>query len=328
MITKTEMQQNEAFGVSEDMPVEPEKLYIPPFSGIRLIECRDHFQLVPVPAVRVCFGYGKMKACDFANYPDEDAPPFHEFCAPGEEIWIVAQWYRFEDGHEEKGDCCYLRSPPATEDDARKRMQQMKDLDNTTREELLDLTQCFEAKEEDYQYIEDKHPNYQEEPDPRDTEKYDLYHARLKVMEELQPKTVALIKIANATKDPVKGQFVERQAIQSFFAELAHYFTEEEVLAWQRSNPVGTGWMCEFGEVMREPRRQLDPINHELALNWLRCRYNEMSAKKLSESVFQRVWRWLVPGFKLTADFIKKRRERLGLTTKCPPGPPPQSASQ
>ncbi len=304
------------------------KIYIPPYSGVRLIECREHFQLVPVPAVRVYFGYGKMKASDFATYPDEDAPSFHEFCESGVEIWIVLQLFRFEDGHEERGNCRYLRSPPATEDDARKRMREMEEFDNTTREELLAMAQCFRATEEDYQYIEDKHPNYQEEPDPSDTENYDVYHARLKVMEELQPKTVALIKIANATKDPVKRQFVEREAVQSFFAELAHYFTEEEVLAWQRSNPVGTGWMCEFGEVMREPRRQLDPINHELALNWLRQNYNRMTAKELCNTIFSRVWRWLAPGFKLTADFIKKRRERLGLTTKRPTGPPPKSDCQ
>ena len=116
--------------------------------------------------------------------------------------------------------------------------------------------------------------------------------------------------------------------MQSFFAELAHYWKEAEVLAWQKSNPVGTGWMCEFGEVMSEPRRQLDPINHDLALNWLRENYNRMTAKELSDSIFRRVWRWLAPGFKLTADFIKKRRERLGLTTKRPPGPPPNYGSQ
>ncbi len=196
------------------------KIYIPPYSGVRLIECREHFQLVPVPAVRVYFGYGKMKASDFATYPDEDAPSFHEFCESGVEIWIVLQLFRFEDGHEERGNCRYLRSPPATEDDARKRMREMEEFDNTTREELLAMAQCFRATEEDYQYIEDKHPNYQEEPDPSDTENYDVYHARLKVMEELQPKTVALIKIANATKDPVKRQFVEREAVQSYFAEL------------------------------------------------------------------------------------------------------------
>jgi hypothetical protein len=304
------------------------KLYIPPFSGVRLIECREHFQLVPVPAVRVFFGYGKMKASDFASYPDEDAPPFHEFCEPGEEIWIILQLYKFEDGHEERGDCCYLRSPPATEDDARKRMREMEESEKMPREQALDLLQCYEASEEDYEYVENKYPNYQNEPDPSDTEKYDVYHARLKVMSELQPKTVELIKIANATKDPAKRQIIERQAVQSYFAELAHYFIEEEILAWQRSNPIGTGWMCEFAAVMNEPRRQLDPINHDLALNWLRCRYNGMSAKELSESVFHRVWRWLAPGFRMTADFIKKRRERLGLTTKRSPGPPPNSERQ
>ena len=76
-------------------------------------------------------------------------------------------------------------------------------------------------------------------------------------MAELQPITVELIKIANVTKDPVKRKYVEREAVQSFFAEIARYLTEDEVLAWQKSNPVGTGWMCEFAEVMRFPRRQL-----------------------------------------------------------------------
>jgi len=84
--------------------------------------------------------------------------------------------------------------------------------------------------------------------------------------------------------------------------------------------------MCEFGEVMREPRRTLDPVNHELALNWLRLQYNRMTAKVLAESIFQRIFRWLAPGFKMTADFIKTRRVRLGLTTKRPPGPPPRAS--
>jgi hypothetical protein len=127
---------------------------------------------------------------------------------------------------------------------------------------------------------------------------------------------VELLKIANATKDPVKRNFVEREAVQSYLAELAHYLTEDEILAWQRSNPVGTGWMCEFGEVMREPRRTISRVNHELALNWLREKYNELSATALSHSIFERILIWLTPGA------IKKRRERLGLTTKCKPGSP------
>jgi len=290
------------------------KVYVPPYAGVRLLECRDHFQLVPVPDVRPVYGYGKIKARQATVDPnDPQAEPIWDDLAPEAEVWAVMEWFRYADGHELQGSIAFLR-PECTEDAVRKRMEKMMGLAGHTRKEMLDLTQCFEAKEEDYEFIEDNYPNYQTEPDPRDTENFDVYHARLKVISELQPKTVELMKIVNATKDPVKRRFVEGEAVQSYFAELAHYFTEAEVLAWQRSNPVGTGWMCEFGEVLREPRRTIDPVNHELALNWLRERYHWMTARQLSESIFQRLLRWLTP------DAIKKRRERLGLTTKRKPG--------
>lgn len=301
--------------------------YIPPYSGVRLIECRDHFQLVPVPAVRKVYGYGKIKACHATTDPEDPlAPPIWDHLGPEDEVWAVMQWFRYEDGHEERGDICFMRE--CTEDEVRKRMEEMERFANRTREEMLAITQCFEATDDDYQYIDDNYPNYQSEPDPRATDECDVYHARLKVMQELQPKTVELIKIANATKDTAKREYVEREAVQSYFAEIAHYLTEDEVLAWQKTNPVGTGWMCEFAEVMGNPRRRLDPIDHELALNWLRAKYNEMTAKELSDSVWRRVWRWLAPGFRMTADFIKTRRVRLELTSKRPPGPRPRTESQ
>jgi hypothetical protein len=304
------------------MSLSSGKIYIPPYSGVRLLECRDHVRLSPVPAVRAFYGYGKIKASE-ATFETEDGKnePIWDHLDPDEEVWAVVHWLRFEDGHEEKGDICYLRSS-ATEENVRKEMQEMERRHSMTREQLLDLTQCFQATEEDYQYIEDNYPNYQSPPDPNATDEYDVYHARLKVLAGLQPKTVELIKIANETKEPVKRQIVEREAVQSYFAELAHYWTEDEVLAWQRSNPVGTGWMCEFGSVMREPRRTIDPVNHELALNWLRRNYNLMTAKVLSVSIFKRILIWLTPGA------IKKRRERLGLTTKVKPGSPEKQACQ
>jgi hypothetical protein len=296
-------------------------IYIPPFSGVRLIECRDHFQLVPVPDVRTVYGYGKIKTRE-VKVPDDVVNPvqFWTDLGPEDEIWCVMQWFVFADDHKEPGNISFLR-PECTDEDAKESMERMMRMDNFTREEALELLQCYDAPEEDHQFVEDNFPNYQSEPDPKNTDEYDVYHARLKVMSELQPKTVELLKIATATRDPNKRKYVERETVQSYFAELAHYFTEDEVLAWQKNNPIGTGWMCEFGETMRNPRKQLDPINHELALNWLRQRYNELTAKELSESVFQRVWRWLAPGFKMTADFIKKRRERLGLTSKRRSGP-------
>jgi hypothetical protein len=141
-------------------------------------------------------------------------------------------------------------------------------------------------------------------------------------MEELQPKTVALLKIADCTKDPEKRQVAEREAVQSYFAELAHYFTNDEILAWQRSNPIGTSWMREHAKVFDQPRKTIDSVNHELAFNWLREKYNLLTEAQLSESIFQRVLRWLTPAA------IKKRRERLGLTSKRKTGPPPKSDCQ
>ena len=303
-------------------------IYIPPYSGVRLIEYRDRLQLVPVPAVRTVYGYGKIKAClALTDSADPNSEPVWDNLGPDDEVWAVMQWFEYEDGFKEQGDICYIR-PEVAEEDVRKRMEQMERFSNTTREELLALTECYQATEDDYQYIEDNYPNYQSEPDPKNTDEYDVYHARLKVMGELQPKTVELMKIANATKDPAQREYVEREAVQALYAEWAHYFTEDEVLAWQKSNPVGTGWMCEFAAVMNKPRRQLDPINHELALNWLRQQYNQLTSQELCDSVFKRVWRWLAPGFRITADFIKKRRERLGLTSRRPSGPRPNSERQ
>ena len=314
------LQLNEASGVKKAMSEASGKIYIPPYSGVRLIECQDHFQLVPVPAVRPMYGYGKIKASKATIDPDDpNSEPVWDDLGPDEEVWVVMQWFQYEDGHREQGDIAFSR-PEMTEEHVRENMERMRRSDNYTREDMLAMLQCYQHKQEDRDYIEDNYPNYQTEPDPRDTDAYDVYHARLKVMEELQPKTVALIKIANATKGPEKRKVAEREAVQSFAAELAHYFTKEERDAWQRSNPLGISWMRELANVFDKPRRQLDPINHELALNWLREKYNDQTAKQLSESIFKRVFRWLAPGFTMTADFIKKRRERLGLTTKRKPG--------
>jgi hypothetical protein len=143
------------------------KLYIPPFSGVRLVECREHFQIVPVPAVKVMHGYGKIKASQATmDYDDPKAEPIWDDLGPDEEVWAVMEWYQFEDGNQVPGNMFFVR-PECTEDQVKKRMEDMKDFSSLTREDLLRLSHLFEAKEEDYQYIGDKHPNYQDEPAPQ-----------------------------------------------------------------------------------------------------------------------------------------------------------------
>jgi hypothetical protein len=297
-------------------------IYIPPFAGVRLIEYRDRLQLVPIPDVKEVYGYGKIKANHATcNIDDPNSEPIWDDLGPDDEVWAVIQWFVFADGYREPGNSCFLR-PECSEEQVQKRMEKMQKDCGLTREEALEMLDLYESSQEDRDFVEDSFPNYQSEPDPKNLDEHDLYHARLKVMAELSPKTVELLKIADATKDLERRRYVEREAVQSYFAELAHYLAEDEVLAWQKSNPVGTGWMCEFGEVMREPRRTISPVNHELALNWLREQYNLLTEKELSVSIFKRILIWLTPAA------IKKRRERLGLTTKRQTGPPPKSKSQ
>jgi hypothetical protein len=227
------------FGVKPTMPEASDKIYIPPFANVRLVECREHFQLVPVPEVKVFYGYGKVKARYATVDPDDlNTEQFWPDLKPDEEVWIAMEWFQFADGKEIQGSVTFSR-PDSSELHVKKLVEDLKSFSKLNREQLLEMTQCFEAKEEDYDYIDDKCPNYQTEPDPSDTDAYDLYHARLKVMSELQPQTVELLKIATVTKDAAKRQIAEREAVQSYLAELAHYFTKDEIMAWQKSNPLG-----------------------------------------------------------------------------------------
>jgi hypothetical protein len=314
------------FGVQKVMSQPTGKpIYIPPFAGVRLVECWDHFELVFVPEMKILYGYGKIKASQApTDFDDPNAEPMSSVwddLAPDTEIWCVMRWYEFQDGHRENTNSVFIR-PDLTEDEVKERLEQLKRFYNISPDEARELLQVYEAKEEDYDFVDATWPKYQSKPDPNKTDEHDVYNARLKVLSELSPKTIELLQIVDAITDQANRKYVEREMVQSYFAELAHYFTEDEILAWQKNNPVGTGWMCEFAEVMGKPRRTISPVNYELALNWLHAKYNEMTEKQLSISIFKRLWIWLTPSA------IKKRRERLGLTSKRPTGPPPKSDGQ
>jgi hypothetical protein len=294
------------------------KFYIPPYAGVRLYEFRDQITLTPVPSFREFFAYGKVKATEAViELEDGTIQRFWDDCSPDEEVWAVVQWIRFEDGHEEKGSIHYLRAPN-TEEDARKAMQEMGSFYSLNKKQLLDLAGCVETTPDDLDYVESRFPNYQLKPtDPAAIDEMDVYQARLKVLAGLHPKTVELLKRADDVQDPEQRRRIEKETVQAYFAELAHYWTEEEVLAWQKSNPIGTKWMCEFSNVFQESKKELDPINHELALNWLRRKYNLLTAEELSDAILLATLQRVTPGT------LKKRRERLGLATKRPPGPKP-----
>jgi len=303
------------------MSRESGTMYIPPFENVRLVECRDYMALVPVCAYRQFFGYGKIRVGDIPVDPKEGMAAVLLANLPrDEEAWAVMEWKRFEDGHEEPGLMEYI-CEGATEKDARKAMADMMWFKRHTKEEVLALMQCFKATEEDYAYVESHYPNFQSPATgPGATEANALYQARLRVLGGLQPKTGNLDHQADSVEDPHKRQKLEREAVDAYFAELGQDWTEDQVMAWQSNNPVGTEWMCEFVRVLQEPERRVDEINYDLAFNWLRRKYNLLTAEELSDMILVATGQRLMPGA------LKKRRERLGLTTKRPPGPPPRES--
>lgn len=166
-------------------------MYIPPFANVRLVECRDFMALVPVCAYREFFGYGKMSVRDVPIERKEGLlGALLSSCPEDEEVWAVMSWKEFEDGHEEEG-LMELLVAGAKEEDARKAMARMIRFYRMSKEDLLALSRCFEAKEEDLAYIEDRFPNFHGPvAGPGGIEENDLYQARLKALAGFQPKTV------------------------------------------------------------------------------------------------------------------------------------------
>ena len=190
---------------------------------------------------------------------------------------------------------------------------------NMNRSDLEALQQCFNATDDDRAYVETRFPDVILPPSPRSVADHDRYQAILKVMAGLQPKTVELVHKAIPAKDGRSRRSFEKNAVHSFFAELAHLWSDDFVKRWQRSNPIGIEWMSLFTRVLGRPKLNLDPVDQELALNWLKRKYNLLTAVELSQAIYE------ATGKRIAPPAIKKRRERMGLTTNRPSGPRPKS---
>lgn len=292
---------------------------IPPLAGVTLVECRDRLELRPYYWCREFVGLGRFNSTEVGPKPGHRLHEIFAAINQGRDIWVVTSWRRHEDGSEEELITNYL-DPEATEADAREAFDRMVNFQNHTRKELEELTSFFNASEDDLAYVESTFPEPGAVPaEGASIQERDLYQARLKVLAGMQPKTVELIHRADTENDPTLRQQIETIAIQAFFADLAHYWTEEQAREWQKKNPVGTEWMVYFAEVRSKPKLEVDPVNHALVLDWLRKKYDLLTAQELSDAIFD------VTGDRIKPDTLKKRRERLGLTTRRPTGPRPNS---
>lgn len=251
---------------------------IPPYKGVRMVEYRDRIALRPIEWKREFVGLCKINAKDSDFEPWDGMNPSIVAVLEKSDVWIILQWERFENGREEVVSIQYLAE--VAEEEVREKFNRFVSFLTMTKEDLLELDKCFEVQEEDRNYIPERFPEMP--PDPSFTDEYDLYLARLKVLAGMQPKTVALIEEAYATDDPAQRANSEFEAVSAYYAEMAHYWKSEAVKAWQRSNPIGTEWIKEFARVFQKPRKELNAIDHEIVLNWLRRGYNFLTAEELS----------------------------------------------
>jgi hypothetical protein len=145
--------------------------------------------------------------------------------------------------------------------------------------------------------------------------------ARFKVLSTILPKTVELAEKAEQIASNGNRQELELESLEAYYAENAPGWPTIVFKAWQHLNPIGLKWM-EWLYVWKSRqmrrRKEIDVVDYELAFNWRWKKYYLLTADQLKEEVFNETKQ------ELSAEAIKKRRERLGLTTQRPPGPPPK----
>lgn len=145
--------------------------------------------------------------------------------------------------------------------------------------------------------------------------------ARFKVLGAILPKTVELAQQAEQTSDAGLRRKLEGESLEAYFAENAPGWPELIFKAWQRLNPIGLKWMqwlYVWNARRMKRRKEISATDYELAFNWRWNRYYTLTAPELAERVCA------ATNERCTSEAIKKRRERLGLTTDLPPGPPPR----
>jgi hypothetical protein len=115
--------------------VSRDKMIIPPYAGVRLVEYWDRLELVPVEWYRNFVGLGRFKANKVGFQPGEILHSFFNAIFGAKEIWVVVNWKVFESGREELGAVVYC-DPKATVESAKKKYLDLIDYLSTDQEEL------------------------------------------------------------------------------------------------------------------------------------------------------------------------------------------------
>lgn len=245
----------------------------------------------------------------------------------GQETWQVQVW-EYAEGYDSKTPTWMITFDPETtyeeaEREAKKVREMYGDWDETER-----IAQMFRPAEPRTSLPPQKPPidlakeslELAKEMNRRHEILREERSARFKVLGVILPKTVALAEKAEQTEDAKLRQQLEKESLEAYFAENAPGWSPLVFKAWQHLNPIGFKWMqwlYVWNSRQMKRRNEINATDYELAYNWRWKGYYLLTAEELKDEVFKAT-RQLY-----TADTIKKKRERLGLSTKRPTGPRP-----
>jgi len=280
---------------------------IPEIVGVELVEWKGGFGFTPViaPGTKIyrATSLGRMKM----DMPGTGMPGIVKRYFGGPKCYVIVFWYAFAQDDDLMYDFHVVLEPKTTEAEACHKFysdakfwldeEKVKELENLIESSIKPM--AIPKGETDLE---------------------DLYKARLKVLAPVSPRTVEIFSQSINVSDPAERDRLQREAVQGYFADTVKTWSNEDFKAWQKNNPLDKKWFPETADNMKTPVRVVDPVDFELALNWIKRRYNEMKPDELAEIIYE------VTGERLKPAAIRKRHYRkLGLMTKRKPGAKPKA---
>lgn len=280
---------------------------IPKVIGVELVEWKGGFGFTPViaPGTEIyrAMSLGRMKVDKLGT----DVPGIVKRFFGGSKCYVIVFWYAFAKDDDLMYDFHVVLRPETPAAEAWHKFY-------SDAEFWLDEGKVKELEK----LIE---PSIKPMAFPKgDTNLEDLYKARLKVLAPISPRTVEIFSQSINVSDPAERDRLQREAVQAYFADTVKTWSNENFKDWQKSNPLDKKWVPETANSMKTPVTVLDPVDFELALNWIKRGYNDMKPDELAEIIYQ------VTGKRLTPVAIRKRHYRkLGLMTNRKPGAKPKT---
>jgi hypothetical protein len=309
-----------------DGPVAPSQQPVPKYGKLAMFEGKYEFLLKPV-----CLITAERVEVERVRISDEKRTPLENLYG-GELTWQVQVW-EYAEGYDSETPTWVITLDPQTtyaeaENEAKKVREMYGDWENNeilaqrfrraeARLSLPPVKPPIDLAKENVQLAQELNRIYEIHREER--------AARFKVLSSIIPKTVELAEKAEQTTDAKIRQQLEQESLEAYFAENAPVWPSGIFKAWQRLNPIGLKWMqwlYVWYSRQTKRRKGINAADYDLAFNWRWKRYYLLTAEQLKDEVLKATKQ------RFSAEAIKKRRERLGLTTQRPPGPEANSPSQ